>query len=220
MTQTASAFARVEGALTFFVNYYTSLADFRAVSDRLSSFDASIFRAREASAHGPRRTTGTEGIAMEDVTVALPDGRRIMHDADLRLTPGESVLLSGPSGSGKSTLAARRCGPVALRRGHHRRAGRRVRHGRAAEALHSARHSCARPSPIPIRPTGTAMRKSSTRCARPGSRASIDQIDTEDLWSQRLSGGEQQRLAIARVLLAKPDWLFPRRIDRGDGRDA
>ena len=34
------------------------------------------------------------------------------------------------------------------------------------------------------------------------------EIDSEDLWAQRLSGGEQQRLAIARALLDRPDWLF------------
>jgi vitamin B12/bleomycin/antimicrobial peptide transport system ATP-binding/permease protein len=36
----------------------------------------------------------------------------------------------------------------------------------------------------------------------------VDQLDVDDPWSQRLSGGEQQRLAIARALLARPDWLF------------
>jgi putative ATP-binding cassette transporter len=35
-----------------------------------------------------------------------------------------------------------------------------------------------------------------------------DQLDREEIWSQRLSGGEQQRVAIARALLKKPDWLF------------
>ncbi len=36
----------------------------------------------------------------------------------------------------------------------------------------------------------------------------VDQLDREDVWSQRLSSGEQQRLAIARALLKQPDWLF------------
>jgi vitamin B12/bleomycin/antimicrobial peptide transport system ATP-binding/permease protein len=35
-----------------------------------------------------------------------------------------------------------------------------------------------------------------------------EQLDREDIWSQRLSGGEQQRVAIARALLKQPDWLF------------
>ena len=36
----------------------------------------------------------------------------------------------------------------------------------------------------------------------------LPRLDVEDAWSQRLSGGEQQRLAIARALLIRPDWLF------------
>jgi len=36
----------------------------------------------------------------------------------------------------------------------------------------------------------------------------IDQLDHEDVWSQRLSGGEQQRIALARALLMRPDWLL------------
>ena len=36
----------------------------------------------------------------------------------------------------------------------------------------------------------------------------VDQLDIDDNWTQRLSGGEQQRLAIARAILAKPTWLF------------
>jgi putative ATP-binding cassette transporter len=35
-----------------------------------------------------------------------------------------------------------------------------------------------------------------------------DQLDRADAWSQKLSGGEQQRLAFARVLLKKPRWVF------------
>jgi vitamin B12/bleomycin/antimicrobial peptide transport system ATP-binding/permease protein len=36
----------------------------------------------------------------------------------------------------------------------------------------------------------------------------VERLDESDAWSQKLSGGEQQRLAIARVLLKKPAWLF------------
>ena len=35
-----------------------------------------------------------------------------------------------------------------------------------------------------------------------------ESLDARDIWSQRLAGGEQQRLAIARAMLAKPAWLF------------
>jgi putative ATP-binding cassette transporter len=41
-----------------------------------------------------------------------------------------------------------------------------------------------------------------------GLAAFVERLDEEDAWSQRLSGGEQQRLALARALLSAPDWLF------------
>ena len=41
-----------------------------------------------------------------------------------------------------------------------------------------------------------------------GLRSLVDRLDQSDNWQMRLSGGEQQRLAVARALLARPDWLF------------
>ncbi|MGD0027160.1 MAG: SbmA/BacA-like family transporter, partial [Xanthobacteraceae bacterium] len=107
MTQTAGAFAQVAAALTFFVNYYTYLAAFKSVVDRLNSFDAAIDQAQALSDAGPARVAsarGTPRIDLEDVDLFLPDGRRIVETKHLVLAGGESVALSGPSGSGKSTL--------------------------------------------------------------------------------------------------------------------
>jgi len=36
----------------------------------------------------------------------------------------------------------------------------------------------------------------------------VSELNREEVWSQRLSSGEQQRVALARALLMKPDWLF------------
>src|ERR1700692_2419898 len=36
----------------------------------------------------------------------------------------------------------------------------------------------------------------------------VNELDREEVWSQRLSSGEQQRVALARALLMQPDWLF------------
>ncbi len=105
MTQTASAFGRVESALTFFITYYTSLANFKSVLDRLSSFDTAIDTARnQASAARVTSRAPSERLALENLTLSLPDGRRIVHVKELSLEPGQPTLLTGPSGSGKSTL--------------------------------------------------------------------------------------------------------------------
>jgi hypothetical protein len=78
MTQTAGAFGHVANALTFFVNYYTYLAGFKSVVDRLNSFDAAIDQAEALSDAGPKRVASAGSaprIDFEDLELFLPDGR-------------------------------------------------------------------------------------------------------------------------------------------------
>ena len=209
MSQTAGAFNRVEGALNFFVTYYTSLADFKAVLDRLSSFDAAIDQAhaleQASEIASPPALAGEIGIA--DLDLALPDGRVIVNKAQLTLNPGETLLLSGHSGSGKSTLFRAVAGIWPF--------------GKGAISVPAGASMMLLPQK-PYIPIGTlrnavtypqdaahfddAALVKALENALMG--AFIERLDEEDNWSQRLSGGEQQRLAVARALLARPDWLF------------
>ena len=209
MTQTAQAFARVEGALTFFINYYTSLAGFKSVLDRLTSFDQAIARAHEAEHGGARRQSAPAAgdLGLHAVRLTLPDGRAIIETDRIDLKPGVASLVNGPSGSGKSTLFRAIAGVWPYGSGEIRiPEGARVmvlpqRPYLPNGALRSAVSYPAEPGAYSDESIRAALRAAHL----PGL---VDRLDDADSWSLRLSGGEQQRLAIARALLAKPDWLL------------
>ncbi len=207
MRQTANAFGSVEGALTFFINYYVFLADFKAVLDRLVSFDAAIgqAKARKGLVHEQGSTPGV--LALDNVDLRIPDGKRIVEHVDLRLVEGEPALVVGPSGSGKSTLFRAISGIWP--------------HGEGTITLPPEAEVMLLPQRpyLPIgtlrqtvtypAPTDTYTDAEIAKALRMAHLADLAMmLDVEDVWSQRLSGGEQQRLAVARALLAKPDWLF------------
>lgn len=205
MTQTAQAFGQVEGALNFFVTYYSSLAGFRAVLDRLTSFDAAIEAAQ--TKQGFSVEPGAAAPALREAAVALPNGVTLLKGVDFTLTPGRNLLVNGPSGAGKSTLFRALTGVWPF--------------GAGAVAVPAEGKMLLLPQKpyIPIGPLRDAViypaesgRFDDKLIAAALIDARLpqlaDKLDIADNWSQRLSGGEQQRLAIARALLARPDWLL------------
>jgi len=215
MTQTAQAFGRVEGALSFFVDRYRSLAVYKAVVDRLTTFGAAIERAQalgEEPPHIRHAPAPTGDIVLRDLNLTLPAGREIVRVEKLVLPQGQSTLVTGPSGSGKSTLFRAVAGIWPYGDG-------------VIEFPVRADGSLAQVMLLPQRPyvaSGSLKRAASypavehaysdevVRDALIKARLEqfVDRLHLEDAWGQRLSGGEQQRLSIAHALLARPDWLF------------
>jgi putative ATP-binding cassette transporter len=210
MTQTAQAFGQVSTALTFFVNYYTYLASFKSVVDRLNSFDAAIDHAQALSEAGPVRVAapaGASAIDVDDLDLSLPDRRSIVELDHLELRAHESVVLSGPSGSGKSTLFRAISGVWPYGEGRIARpAGVRVMvvPPKPYIAIGALRAAVTYPA-VPGTYTDDDIRAALADAHLP---QLVDELDREEVWSQRLSSGEQQRLALARALLMRPDWLF------------
>ncbi len=210
MSQTARAFGTVDSALTFFITYYVSLAEYKAVLDRLVSFDASIDGARMAGGIA-RPTAGAAkeltGLDIEKLGLRLPDGREIVKTGDLRLAADEPALFTGPSGSGKSTLFRAISGIWPFGDGSVSfPAGARVMllPQKPYLPIGSLCAVVAYPEP-PDRYDDATIKDALSAAKLPDL---VSQLHVEDIWSQRLSGGEQERVAIARALLAKPDWLF------------
>ena len=206
LMQIASAFGRVQDSLSWFVDNYSSLAAWRATADRLTSFEENMStQSRIESALETTHSVVPGMLDAHDLTLALPTGAVLLAGVNLRARAGDSVLIKGPSGSGKSTLFRAFAGIWPFTRGRVEQPADSMfipqrpyfPNGRLRDAL-------AYPEP-PGQYTDEALRQALIDALLP---QLADQLDEQDAWGQKLSGGEQQRLAIARVLLKKPKWIF------------
>lgn len=203
LMQVNSAFGRVQDSLSWIVDNYDSIASWRAATDRLTSFEEAM-RAQSAAHAGMDLSSG-DVLATQNLTVSLPDGATLLSGTALAAQPGDTVLLQGPSGSGKSTLFRAFAGIWPFASGQAQVPADAmfipqrpyVPNGRLRDAL-------AYPSPASDF-SDDALRQALADASLPHLGA---RLDDEDAWAQKLSGGEQQRLAIARVLLRKPRWVF------------
>ncbi len=229
LTQTAQAFGQVQGALSWFINAYGSIADWRATVERLHTFVEAV---RAAQAQGPRHdpeppATGAiadgaavrssavaplrsalESVALGDLLLLSPDGRPLLQCAGEHIARGQHTLFTGPSGSGKSTLVRWLAGiwPYAANAEHaHPPSGRTLfLPQKPYLPLGTLRQALT--YPLDAGGFDAGQLAGALQAARlPHLVAALDQTDN---WMQRLSPGEQQRLAVARALLAAPDWLF------------
>jgi vitamin B12/bleomycin/antimicrobial peptide transport system ATP-binding/permease protein len=212
--QTASAFGQVQGALSWFVNSFADIADWMAVVDRLTTFGESMARAKAAQAAKDGITVAADSddeIRLEDVDIRLPNGALLLEHVDLRVGRGETIALTGPSGSGKTTLFRALAGLWTFGRGVIRvPAGARPLFlpQKPYLPIGTLKQVLAYPDP-PERYDDATCREVLEACALSPLAARLEEAGN---WSLALSVGEQQRLAFARALLYRPDWIF---IDEG-----
>jgi putative ATP-binding cassette transporter len=207
--QTASAFGQVQGSLSWFINAYTLFAQWKATVDRLIGFAASLDRVREEADRldGDRITAPGDRIGLENLELTLPQGAPLLATTSLEMAPGEHVLVSGPSGAGKSTFFRSLAGIWPYWKGRIRLpAGARLLFlpQKPYLPLGSLKHVVSYPE------DASKHSDEETRAALEavGLKHLVDDLERTENWAQVLSGGEQQRLAFARALLVRPDWLF------------
>jgi vitamin B12/bleomycin/antimicrobial peptide transport system ATP-binding/permease protein len=205
VTQTATAFGNVQGALSFFRTAYDDFAGYRAVLNRLTGLLDSDEEARRLP--GPVVEPRLSGFGMRNLDVRLPDGRPLISDLNLELASGASLLVKGPSGSGKTTLLRSMAGlwPHVS--------------GAIGTSAEGRTLFC---SQQPYLPLGTLR----TALAYPLPAAGLDDATAQDVlqavllghlvgrldeeadWAMILSPGEQQRLSFGRILLTRPALVF------------
>jgi vitamin B12/bleomycin/antimicrobial peptide transport system ATP-binding/permease protein len=210
LTQTAGAFGQVQGSLSWFVDVWPTLAAWKATIDRLTTFGESMEAARSV-------TAATSGYTIEridepvlrltDVEVALPDGHLLLDQVGLEVRQGDRLVIQGPSGSGKTTLFRVLAGLWPYGRGL-------IQLPKDSRVLFLPQK--------PYLPVGTlrdalcfpdsadahSLVAICEALAITGLEHLADRLDEVRFWSPVLSPGEQQRLAVARAVLVRPDWLF------------
>jgi vitamin B12/bleomycin/antimicrobial peptide transport system ATP-binding/permease protein len=208
LMQVANAFAYVHNALSFIVNAYGDIANWLAVTERLSSFEERLHETRKASRVRREiviRDQGA-GVVADNLDLDLPDGAPLLRGITFTVDAESSLLITGPAGAGKSVLLRAIAGIWPF--------------GRGQVTLNPHRRLFV--PQLPYSPLGTladallypftdsnqvSVDQLSAVLLEVGLGAMIGELNSEN-WSQRLSQAEQQQLAFARILLAKPAVIF------------
>jgi vitamin B12/bleomycin/antimicrobial peptide transport system ATP-binding/permease protein len=207
LMQVVNAFSFVQNSLSFIVNSYPDIAAFLAVTQRLSVFEERLHAIREGIS-APRRIqiqyTG-KGVHVRGLDLDLPDGTPLLRGVSFEPKKGESFLITGPTGVGKSTVLRAIAGIWLFGSGEIRLGDERILFvpQRFYLPLGTLENALLYPYE-----ESSGIKHFDEILERVGLGSFADEIETVDNWSQRLSLGEQQRLAFARVLLAKPSIVF------------
>jgi putative ATP-binding cassette transporter len=215
LMQIQNSFGTVSDSFSWFINSYGSLVDWRATVNRLREFKR-VMRASHlkesispATAHGGINLhyVDEEKLSTDGLSLALPNGTPLSQIRNITINPGSRWLVRGPSGSGKSTLMRALAGLWPFGDG-------------SIDAPVNARMMfIPQQSYMPIGTLKAALTYPSSaetytddECREALRTCHLDdyvgRLDESGHWARIMSPGEQQRLAAARVLLHKPDYLF------------
>ena len=237
LMQVVNAFSSVQSSLSFIVTSYTDIATWQAITNRLSGFQSELtlpssaaspagsegspprgalprLRGREDGDSQPQQLpdqirfrNGNLGLTVDDLNIYLPDGTALLRGIETAVNPGEALLVAGPSGMGKSTLLRAIAGLWPFGQGEVGLGPSPLLFlpqrpylplGSLAEVIHYPR-------------THESMESTAVILDvlnRVGLQKLAADIDVIDDWTKRLSLGEQQRLAFARLLLIRPALVF------------
>ncbi|MDR3520058.1 MAG: ABC transporter ATP-binding protein/permease [Acidocella sp.] len=206
LTQIQNVFGQVQGALSWFVGAYPNLVTYRATVSRLYGFQEAVTAARAVSRSGPQVAKEGKSLTFKNLTISLPDGRKLVDDTNLTLPPGEPILLTGPSGAGKSTLFRAIAGIWPFGGGMVIRptGSALFLPQRPYFPLGSLKRTVVYPA-LESDVSDATVCKALNDVELPNLVGRLNEVEP---WGQILSGGEQQRLALARALIVKPSWLF------------
>lgn len=203
--QTVQAFGGVRVALSWFIFNYSSLAEWKATVDRLIQFENAI-RKSERQKNFTVKESDEEKLLLKDIELILPDGKKLAYIPKLEIKKGEHVALSGPSNAGKSTLLYTIKGLWGYGKG----------------TIEKPKGKAIFLSQNPYLPIGTIAQvltypDEKLKLQDKDVLHALEKVKLDHLkgkihefnnWELILSGGEQQRLALARIWVQNPDWVY------------
>jgi vitamin B12/bleomycin/antimicrobial peptide transport system ATP-binding/permease protein len=217
LMQVVNAFSTVQSSLSFIITSYMDIAAWLAVTERLQSFERRLFAIHESARARQElviRRQG-DGIVVKDVDLDLPDGTPLLRSVSFAATPGEAVLIVGPTGAGKSTLLRAVAAIWPFGRGDVWLSEKRILFlpqrpylplgTLATTMLYPRGHGNS--GPLDDK-SGISTFRLMAVLDKVGLGEFAGELEVHDNWPQRLSLGEQQRLAFARILLAQPALVF------------
>lgn len=207
LMQVASAFGRVQDSLSYFVDMYSSIAQWQAVVMRLTCFGHHMHDVyQQAERFHVERFAAADVVEVNNMQINLPDGKPLLENISFTLHPGHNVLIKGVSGSGKSTLLRAISGIWPFVDGKIfllERDKLMFIPQRSYLPLGTLRAALNYPGNKPIDDTELIYLMDLCQIGY-----LKDKLDLEADWSHVLSVGEQQRLAFVRAHIQQPQWLF------------
>jgi putative ATP-binding cassette transporter len=211
ITQAAIAFAQLLGAFSLIVTQFQSISSFAAVIARLGSLMEAIDQTRSITLSAIEIYQEDERIAYDRLTLRSPrDGRTLIKELSVSIPLGTRLLIVGPGNTAKVALFRATAGIWDSGEGRIIRPGSRrllflperpyLPPGTLREILLRTEQA----DKVLDEQIFTALRALQLEpiLLRAGG------LDIEQDWDDILSLGEQQLLAIARLLLAAPRFAF------------
>jgi putative ATP-binding cassette transporter len=203
------AFNQVQTSLRWFVDNFSSIADWRATLLRVASFRGALVSMDslgESTSRIDLEETESPTIRLDDLQVAAPAGAIGLSERHVDLAPGERVLICGERGEERTLVFRAMIGLWPWGSGRIARPPREAvmfLPERAYIPPGTLRTALCYPCATHEFDDAAAVRA----LAEVGLERLQPLLDTTERWDQRLNDDEKQSLAIARVILQRPQWV-------------